>query len=451
MFYSINPFNGEKIAEFRILTEREIEEKISKADFAFKTWCRKPLEERIESIRLFASELQKRVEPYSRVISLEMGKILDESVREINKCILTAGFYADHAPDYLQTVNINAKHYKSYYTYEPYGVTLAIMPWNFPFWQALRFAIPNLILGNTVLLKHAPNVLWSAKNIEETFLEAGFAEGVFQTVNADIPEVEKIIADKRVKGVTLTGSSTAGSSVASLAGKYLKKSVLELGGSDPFVVLKDADLALAAKTATLSRFQNSGQTCIAAKRWIVTEEVYEPFKQLILEELNHFKTGDPFDTETTNGPVARLDLAEKIEGQVDFLIQSGAKPLSEWQRENCMIKPMILEVSRGNMLHFTEELFGPVGCLVKAKDENEAIEIANETHYGLGASIWTKDLERGEGLMTQIEAGNVFLNGMVKSEGLIPFGGINGSGYGRELGSYGIHEFAKLKSYVLSK
>ena len=449
MFKSINPYNGELLAEFPV--EKDIELKLQKADSAFKTWSKTSLSYRISLVQNFASKLEERSEVYGKVISLEMGKVLQEAAIELNKCVVTTRFYAENAESYLEPHILNTRYHKSYYAFEPMGAILSIMPWNFPFWQALRFAIPNILLGNTVLLKHAPNVLWSAKNIEETFREAGFEEGIFQCINVDIPEVEKVISDNRVKGVTLTGSSTAGSSVAALAGKYLKKSVLELGGSDPFIVLKDANIEDAVKMATLSRFQNAGQTCIAAKRWIIEDSIYEVFKERVLEEVNTLKVGNPLETGITTGPVARPDLAEKIEGQVKSLISGGANSLTEWQRTNCMIQPQVLEVSRTLSSSFTDELFGPVACLIKANDEEEAVKIANETSFGLGASLWTSDLEKGESLMHRINAGAVYLNGMTKSEGAIPFGGTNNSGYGRELAVYGMHEFANIKSYAISK
>jgi succinate-semialdehyde dehydrogenase/glutarate-semialdehyde dehydrogenase len=325
------------------------------------------------------------------------------------------------------------------------------MPWNFPYWQALRFAIPTILAGNVVLLKHAPNVFMSATTLEKLFIEAGFEKGVFQNLFVDIDKIESVVADPFIKGVTLTGSNLAGSSLASLAGKYLKKSVLELGGSDPFVVLADANIENAATFAVKSRFQNAGQTCIAAKRWIVVEDVYEEFLNNVSSKINKLKAGDPFDTETDFGPVARLDLAEKIEGQINFLVNKGAVKLISGVRTGCLITPTLLEINRQLSHSFTEELFGPVACIIKAKDSEEAIEIANETNFGLGASLWTQDLENGENLLQKLNAGNVYLNSMVKSDASMPFGGINQSGYGRELGIYGFHEFCNVKSYIIEK
>jgi succinate-semialdehyde dehydrogenase/glutarate-semialdehyde dehydrogenase len=449
MFKSVNPYNGELLAEFQ--SDKNIELKLQKAESAYKVWSKTPLSFRKELVEKFANNLEEKAGAFGKIISLEMGKILQEAAIELNKCVVTTRYYADNAENYLQPQILNTRYHKSYYAFEPMGTILSIMPWNFPFWQALRFAIPNLLLGNTVLLKHAPNVLWSAKNIEETFREAGFDEGIFQCLNIEVSDVEKVISDKRIKGVTLTGSNVAGASVASLAGKYLKKSVLELGGSDPFIVLKDANLEDAVQTATLSRFQNAGQTCIAAKRWIIESSIYDEFKDRVLSQVQTLKVGNPLEEGITTGPVARPDLALKIENQVKSLTAAGANPITKWNRTNCLIQPQILEISRGLSLSFTEELFGPVACLIKAKDADEAIEIANETSFGLGASLWTKDIEKGENLMQQINAGAVYLNGMTKSEGAIPFGGTNNSGYGRELAVYGMHEFANIKSYAISK
>lgn len=449
MLKSINPYSQEVIARFE--PEKDPAAKVKAAHLAFTTWGNASVDERKKQLLAFAGVLEERKGEYARMITFEMGKLLHEAIAEVDKCIVTTRFYAEESENYLRPVSLQSSYHRSYYTFEPLGVILAIMPWNFPFWQVLRFVVPNLLLGNTVILKHASNVLGSAANIESAFLEAGFPAGVFQSVNLKSSSVETLISDPLVKGVTLTGSGPAGASVASLAGKYLKKSVLELGGSDPFVVLNDADLDAAAATAVKSRFQNTGQTCIAAKRWIVEKDIYDAFREKVLQGVAQLQPGDPLNTATTLAPVARIDLAETIEEQVKDLVKQGAGNLTSWQRDQCLLAPQVLEISRHLASTWHEEVFGPVGFLIRAADAEEAIAIANETPFGLGAGLWTRDTDKGEALMRKIRAGSVFLNGMVKSEGPVPFGGVGESGYGRELGSFGMHEFANVKSYAITQ
>lgn len=447
MFKSVNPYTGNIIATYR--EDENIGQKIQLSEQAYIHWSTVSLTQKIDILRNFAQKLFTT--ETAQLISLEMGKPFFEAKAEIEKCVATCYSYCDSAQELLEPVSSPTSHSYAYYIHQPLGTILAIMPWNFPFWQALRFAIPNILLGNTVLLKHAPNVLGSALNIEKAFLEAGLPKGVFQCLNIDVPSVEKVISQPGIKGVTLTGSGTAGASVASLAGKYLKKTVLELGGSDPFLVLDDANVGKAAQQAVQSRFQNAGQTCIAAKRWIVHERIYDQFKNSTLEAIEKIVVGDPLHENTSMGPVARPDLAEKIENQFNNLVNSGAFPLGTWERQQCLIKPQILEISSEISHQFTEEMFGPVGFLLKVKSEEEAITIANDTMFGLGASIWTEDIEKGETLAKRINSGSVFVNSMVKSEALVPFGGVNQSGYGRELAGYGMYEFSNVKSIVVDK
>jgi succinate-semialdehyde dehydrogenase / glutarate-semialdehyde dehydrogenase len=449
IFKSLNPANGEILASFE--EDLDYFSKIRLGEQTYSRWKKTDIKERIALILNLADILEARKGELAKEISLEMGKTLRSATAEIEKCAVTAKYYCQIAEEQLKCVEINNYAHKAYYKYEPQGGILAVMPWNFPYWQVLRFAIPTILAGNVVLLKHAPNVFMSATKLENLFIEVGFEKGVFQNLFVDIDKIESIVADPFVKGVTLTGSNLAGSSLASLAGKYLKKSVLELGGSDPFVVLADANIENAATFAVKSRFQNAGQTCIAAKRWIVVEEVFEEFLYNVSDKINKLKAGDPFDTETDFGPVARLDLAERIERQINFLVNKGAKKLISGVRKGCLLPPTLLEISRELSYSFTEELFGPVACIIKAKDTKEAIEIANETNFGLGASLWTQNLENGEMLLEKLNAGNVYLNSMVKSDASMPFGGINQSGYGRELGVYGLHEFCNVKSYIIEK
>lgn len=449
MFKSVNPYSQEVIAGFE--PEKDPSGRVKAAHLAFTDRAGLSLDERKKQLSAFADILEKNKENYARTITLEMGKLLSEAIAEVEKCIITTRFYVNEAENYLRPVALQSSYHRAWYAFEPLGPVLAVMPWNFPFWQALRFAVPNLLLGNTVILKHASNVLGSAAHMESAFREAGFPDGAFQSLNLHSSRIETLISDPLVKGVTLTGSGPAGASVASLAGKYLKKSVLELGGSDPFVVLNDADPDTAALTAVKSRFQNSGQTCIAAKRWIVEDGMYDAFRERVMHHVNQLHPGDPLDPATTLAPVARIDLAETLEEQFHDLLKLGAVSLTAWKRKACLMAPQVLEVPRKLAATYREEVFGPIGFLIRASDAGEAVTIANETPFGLGASVWTQDTEKGIKLMQKIRTGAVFLNGMVKSEGSVPFGGTGESGYGRELGPFGIHEFANIKSYAVSQ
>lgn len=444
---NFNPFSGEITSSFEFESAAIVESKILTSNKAFKYWKTFEIADRRSLFLRFAQVLRENSASLAEEITRQMGKILAESKAEIEKCATVAEYYAQKTKEILVPKQVSENHPKTWYSFEPQGTIFAIMPWNFPFWQALRFAIPTLLAGNVVLLKHAPNTWKSAALLEELFLKAGFPEGAFQSLYIDIDLVEKVIAHPFVKGVTLTGSNLAGASVASLAGKYLKKSVLELGGSDPFVVLKDADLEKAAMWAVKSRFQNAGQTCIAAKRWIVVSEVANEFIELTTRHIQQIRYGDPMSAKTQMGPLARPDLADKLEKQVETLVKMGAEVIIPGKRTGNMFSPAFLKISREISANFTEELFGPVACVIVANDENEAIEIANETNFGLGASLWTSDLKKAEKLAEKIEAGSVFVNAMVKSDPSLPFGGINASGYGRELGVYGLTEFLNIKSY----
>ena len=333
--------------------------------------------------------------------------------------------------------------------YDPMGAVFAIMPWNYPFWQVLRYAAPAIMAGNVTLLKHASNVIGCAKAIENAFLEAGFPEGVFQQITIDISQVESVIASDIVHGVTLTGSEMAGSSVASLAGKHIKKSVLELGGSDAFIVLNDANLEKAAAVATQSRMLNAGQACICAKRFIVTEKVADEFTSLFTQKIKLLQQGNPLQEGINMGPLARLDFAEKLANQLEKSLQQGAKLIVGGEWENCNFQPTLIDFVDSNNIAFQEETFGPLATITRAKDENDAIAIANNHRYGLASAIWTEDRENAYRLARKIEAGNVFVNSLVRSDSRVPFGGIKKSGYGRELGAIGIKEFMNMKSLII--
>ncbi|RAJ05081.1 succinate-semialdehyde dehydrogenase/glutarate-semialdehyde dehydrogenase [Chitinophaga skermanii] len=448
-FKSINPYTSEIIATYAADTPAAIEEKLALAHQQFKAFQQTSLELRQSLMLSLAKQLKEHAADHAAVITAEMGKTLAEAKAEVLKCATTAEYYAEHIVEMLKPRLIVSDASKSYASYEAKGVILAIMPWNFPYWQVFRFAIPNILAGNTAILKHASNVSGCALAIEKVFIEAGFPAGSFQTVLVNSKDIEPIIADPRIQGVTLTGSTPAGMSVASLAGKYIKKTVLELGGSDPFIVLKDADVAKAAKVAVQARMQNAGQSCIAAKRFIVEKSVVNAFTDAVIEHIQALHQGDPTDTVTNVGPMARLDLANELMKQLQQSIRQGAKLATGGQQQGCNVLPALLTGVQPGMTAFDEETFGPLAVIVTATDENNAIQLANQTEFGLGASLWSKDLEKAAKLATRIESGNVFINAMMRSDARLPFGGIKQSGYGRELSMEGAHEFLNIKTVYI--
>lgn len=445
-FKSIYPYTQETIAEYAAHTNEEIESKLALGHKAYLQLRQMPLQQRCDLMLKVVALLRKNTTAYATVITREMGKTLKEAKAEVLKCATSAEYYAQNMADILRPKPISADASNSYVVYEPKGVILAIMPWNFPYWQVFRFAIPNLLAGNTGLLKHASNTSGCALDIEKIFLEAGFPEGAFQALLVSSKNIEPIIADVRVQGVTLTGSTPAGMSVAQLAGKYIKKTVLELGGSDPFIVLKDADLEKAAAIAVKARMQNAGQSCIAAKRWIVEKEIADAFTDKVSSLLQQMKQGDPLADDTQMGPMARPDLADDLARQLQQSLQQGAKLLAGGTYEGCNFAPTLLSGVQPGMAAFEEETFGPLAAVITAQDEQQAIELANQTPFGLGAALWTRDIEKATRLATQIESGNVFINDMVHSDARLPFGGVKQSGYGRELSSEGAHEFLNIKT-----
>lgn len=448
IFKSINPFSQAVIAEHEVLTDSKLNRKLQLAESAFKNWRRTSFQERADKMKKLANILRANSAELGLLITNEMGKILSEGISEVEKSAGNCDFYAENAEKMLKDEYYDTP-FKSMSVYDPMGAIFAIMPWNYPFWQVLRYAAPSIMAGNVTLLKHAPNVIGCAKAIENAFLEAGFPEGVFQQIVIDIPQVETVIASDIVCGVTLTGSEMAGSSVATLAGKHIKKSVLELGGSDAFIVLDDANIEKAATVATQSRMLNAGQACICAKRFIVTEKIADEFASVFAQKVSALQQGNPLQNEINMGPLARIDLAEKLSYQLEKSLQQGAKVVVGGERENCNFKPTLIDFVDSNNIAFQEETFGPLATIIRAKDENEAIAIANNHRYGLASAIWTEDREKAYQLARRIEAGNVFVNSLVRSDSRIPFGGIKKSGYGRELSEIGIKEFMNMKSVII--
>ena len=446
---SINPFTNELIREFPEHSPQQVEDLIRRVGSVFKEWKMTPYDQRASCLGNAASVLRKRKGELAKLITLEMGKIIRESEAEIEKCALACEFYSDHAEELLRDEILVSDARRSFVTFQPLGVILGVMPWNFPFWQVFRFLAPTLMAGNTVLLKHASNVPGCALAIEEVIAEAGFPVDVFRTLIIPSSLVESVIAHPLVAGVSLTGSELAGSMVASQAGKHIKKSLLELGGSDPFIVLEDADPEGAVQTAVRSRMINQGQSCIAAKRFIVVKEILPVFERLLSDAFKALKAGDPTDPSTDVGPMARKDLVEELDRQVSGSIRLGARLVlggKVMDRPGNFYEPTILTDVIKGMPAYEEETFGPLAAIITAKDEEDAIRIANDSKFGLGGSVWTKDSARGERIARQVETGAMFVNGLVKSDPRLPFGGIKNSGYGRELSGYGIKEFVNIKT-----
>jgi len=449
MFTSINPYDQSVIAEFPLHRDADIDKKLTRAATAFDHWRKETIAKRCALLQNVSNLLREHKEEYAQTITREMGKVITEARAEIEKCAVTCDYYAAHSERLLTDTMLTTDARRSYITYQPTGAVLAIMPWNFPFWQVFRYAVPALMAGNVTLLKHAPNVCQTSITLEKIFLSAGFAEGIFQSLIIDVDSVERIVEHDIVQGVTLTGSEFAGSKVAALAGKNIKKSVMELGGSDPFIVLEDADLEYAAKVGSQSRMQNAGQVCLAAKRFLVHEKVKDQFLHYFQKNVKSLTYGNPLDANITTGPLARLDLAEKLEQQVDQSIRSGATKMLGGHRSNCFYEPTILENVSPGIVAFDEEMFGPVAAVTTLKNEAEAVALANQSRYGLSASIWTNDLDRAACLAKDLHVGGVFVNTLVRSDARWPIGGVKKSGYGRELAEAGIKEFVNTKTIIM--
>jgi len=446
---TINPATGKLEKTYEAFSTDKINSLIDTADIEFKKWKNVSFADKKILMNNAAKILRAKKDLLGKIITAEMGKPIKQAIAEVEKCAWVCEYYAENAESILQKEIINTDASESYVQFDPLGIVLAVMPWNFPFWQVFRFAAPALMAGNVALLKHASNVPMCSIEIENVFTEAGFPKNVFTNLLIESSQVKAILENPKVKAATLTGSEYAGSMVAQTCGKQLKKTVLELGGSDPFIVLEDADLSVAVKTAVVARIINNGQSCIAAKRFIVVEKVYDKFSEMFIEEMKKLKVGDPMNFETDLGPIAREDLLYELEHQVKKSVESGAKILIGGKRilrDGFYFEPTIISDVNPQMPAYHEEIFGPVATLIKAKDENDAIRIANDSEFGLGASIWSSNIQKAKLLATQIESGSVFINGMVKSDPRLPFGGIKKSGYGRELSHYGIKEFVNIKT-----
>jgi succinate-semialdehyde dehydrogenase/glutarate-semialdehyde dehydrogenase len=446
---TIDPATGETLASYDQHDHAAIDAALARAVEAFKSWRSVSLEARADRLRAVATVLRARKTELATLATREMGKTLGEAEAEVEKCAVGCDHYADNGARYLANDVVASNASSSYIAYRPLGVLLAIMPWNFPYWQVFRAAAPALMAGNVVVLKHAANVTGCALEIERLFRSAGFPEGAFTTLVVPGREMESIVADPRIAAVTLTGSEDAGSQVAATAGKNLKKTVLELGGSDAFIVLADADIEAAAKTAVKARFQNNGQSCIAAKRFIVEAPVYGAFLDAFARETRALRLGNPLDPTTTLGPVARADLRDSLDEQVRATVAAGARIVTGGKHGDgpgAFYEATILADVKPGMVAFDEETFGPVAAVIEARDGDDAVALANMSQYGLGGNLWTADIPRAERMAAQLESGGVFINGMTASDPRLPFGGVKKSGYGRELSAFGIHEFVNVQT-----
>lgn len=446
---SINPANGEIIREYEEYHWDDVDDAIEASYKAYSKWKAVPLSQRAELLIKTAEMLREKCEGLAFNITVEMGKNIKESRAEVEKCALVCEYYASNGPSFLEREMINTEATETYASFQPLGPVLAIMPWNFPLWQVFRFAAPALMAGNVGILKHASNVPGCALAIEELLMEVGFPEHVFKALLIRNDKVERIIADKRIKAVTLTGSTPAGKEVAAAAGKQLKKCVLELGGSDPYIILEDANIEKAVDACVAGRILNAGQSCIGAKRFVIVEQVYDQFLEAFVDKMRNVTLGDPFDENKQMGPLARFNLREDLHMQVEKSIAKGAKLLTGGyipNRSGAFYPATVLSDVEPGMAAYHEELFGPVASVMKAKNDKEAIRIANDSIFGLGAAVFTQDIERGRKIAEyEMEAGCCFVNDFVRSDPRIPFGGIKESGFGRELSHYGMKEFLNIK------
>lgn len=449
----VNPATGQVAYRHELMQAGDIEQRLQAAAQAFPGWAARSLQDRAAVLRQIAAQLRAQRSALQQAMTTEMGKLKAEALAEVDKCADACEFYADHAADYLKPQLIDTEAQRSYVRYEPIGCVFAVMPWNFPIWQVFRFLAPAFMAGNVALLKHASNVPQCADLILAVVREAGLPQGVFDVLHIDNDQAAEVLRDGRVKAVTLTGSERAGRSIAANAGGELKKSVMELGGSDAFVVLDDPDLDKAVAAAVASRFDNSGQTCIAAKRFIVVQAVAEAFCHRFVEAAGQRRYGDPQDAATTLAPMARADLREELHAQVQASVAKGARVLLGGEPvagTHAGYPATVLDHVGPGMPAYDEELFGPVAAIIRVKDEDEALRVANDTRFGLGGSVWTGDCARGEAFAQRMECGAAFVNAVVKSDVRLPFGGSKASGFGRELAEHGIHEFMNIKTVYVA-
>jgi succinate-semialdehyde dehydrogenase/glutarate-semialdehyde dehydrogenase len=450
---TINPATGERLQSYPALTDHEIEDRVATAHRASATWRAAPIDERTSMLRRAAELLEERKLEYGRLMTIEMGKPITAAIDEAAKCAVGCRFYADNAERFLADETVDVANERSFVAFEPIGVVLAVMPWNFPFWQVVRFAAPALAAGNVGLLKHASNVPQCALALEQLFTEAGAPGGVFQTLLIGAGAVGPLLADDRIAAATLTGSEGAGASIGAAAGKHIKKTVLELGGSDPFVVMPSADLDTAVKTAVTARTINNGQSCICAKRFIVAEAIADEFTRRFVDRMRALVIGDPMDERTHIGPLATAQIRDELDDQVRRSVASGATLLLGGRKcdgAGFFYEPTVLGDVPVDAAAFREETFGPLAAIVRATDVDHAIALANDSRFGLGAAAWTRDAAEIERFARGLAAGNVFINGMVASDPRFPFGGVKKSGYGRELSVHGLREFVNVKTVRIS-
>ncbi len=448
---SINPYDNTELNSYKTHTNKQVDEILISANNRFESWKKTTFSDRKSLMLKAAAELKNNSKEYARIISLEIGKPITQAIAEVEKCAWVCQYYAENAEEHLANREIKTDAYKSYVSHEPIGVVLAVMPWNYPFWQVFRFAAPALMAGNIGVLKHASNVFGSALNIEKVFEKAGFPKNCFTTLLISSKDVERVIKNDIVKAVTLTGSGPAGAEVASIAGKNIKKTVLELGGNNALVVLKDCNIDKTVDTCVRARFQNTGQSCIAGKRLIIDESITEEFLQKLVIKVRELKSGDPIKEETFIGTLARKDLAEDLEEQLNMSVKDGAKIILGGKRQNAYFEPTIVTNVTPTMAVFKQETFGPLLSVTTFKTIDEAIELSNNSKFGLGVSIFSEDISAAEEIAKRFDEGAVFINELVKSDPRLPFGGVKQSGYGRELSEDGITEFINRKTVYINK